>query len=120
MGKRIFVVDDERIIADTLVVILRQCGHEASAFYEARTALAQAEVSSPELIISDVIMPGMSGVEMAILMRERFPTCRILLFSGNVGTIDLLELGRRQGYNFELLAKPIYPGDLLAKIADVQ
>jgi len=119
MVKRIFVVDDEKRIADTLAVILRQRGYDVSAFYDAHTALAQAEMSVPELIISDVIMPGMSGVDMAVLVRERYPTCKILLLSGNVGTLDLLELVRQRGHDFELLAKPIYPGDLLEKVATV-
>jgi DNA-binding NtrC family response regulator len=120
MVKRIFVVDDEKGIADTLVVILRQRGYEASAFYDAQTALEQAERSCPELVISDVVMPGMNGLDMAALMEERHPACKILLVSGNVGTLDLLELSRRNGHDFEMLAKPIYPGELLDRIASVQ
>ena len=65
------------------------------------------------------MMPGMSGVEMAVLIRERHPACKVLLFSGNASTVDMLEEVRRQGHDFELLAKPIYPTDLLAKIASV-
>ena len=117
--KSIFVVDDERCIADTLVVILRQSGYEASAFYNAQSALGQLEAGRPELVITDVVMPGMSGVEMAILIRERHPACKILLFSGNAGTTDFLEVARAKGHDFELLAKPFYPTDLLAKIASI-
>jgi DNA-binding NtrC family response regulator len=115
----IFVVDDETSIADTLVVILRQAGYEARAFYNAESALKYAESCCPELVISDVAMPGMGGVEMAILIRERHPACKILLFSGHACTADLLEQARGRGYDFELLAKPVYPTDLLAKLASV-
>jgi DNA-binding NtrC family response regulator len=116
MAKRIFVVDDEKCIADTLVVILIQSGYEAIAFYNAQSALKEVESCCPELVISDVVMPGMSGVEMVVLIRERHPACKILLFSGNAATADILETVRRQGHDFELLAKPIHPTDLLARL----
>jgi DNA-binding NtrC family response regulator len=116
MAKRIFVVDDEKCIADTLVVILSQSGYEAIAFYNAQSALKEVESCCPELVISDVVMPGMSGVEMVVLIRERHPACKILLFSGNAATADILETVRRQGHDFELLAKPIHPTDLLARL----
>src|ERR1035437_2166483 len=119
MTKRIFVVDDEKCIADTLVAILRNSGYEALAFYDAQSALEQVESFSPELVISDVVMPGMNGVEMAVLIRERHPACRVLLFSGQAATAELLEGARRRGYDFELLAKPVHPTVLLAWAADV-
>jgi len=119
MVKRIFVVDDEQCIADTLVVILRQSGYEARAFYHAQSALEQIESGCPDLVISDVVMPGMSGTEMAVLIRERHPACKILLFSGNATTQDILEGVRLRGHDFELLAKPVYPTDLLATVASL-
>jgi len=119
MAKRIFVVDDEKTIADTLAVILRQTGYEASAFYDAQSALAQVEAARPELVISDVMMPGMNGADMAILIRERHPACKVLLFSGQASTLNILDMVERRGYDFELLAKPIHPTDLLAKVAIV-
>ena len=84
MARRIFVVDDEKIIADTLAVILRQSGYDASAFYSAQSALDRLESCCPELVISDVVMPGMNGVDMAVLIRERHPACKVLLFRGRL------------------------------------
>ena len=75
MVNRIFVVDDEMAIADILVVILRKSG-SATAFYSARSAIEQAEICCPDLIVSDVVMPEMNGVEMAVHFRERHPACR--------------------------------------------
>ncbi len=114
---RVLVVDDEHVIADTLVVILRQSGYEATAFYNAQSALERIEAGCPELVISDVVMPGMSGVEMAVLIKERYPDCKVLLFSGNAAMVDMLASARQQGHDFELMAKPVHPSDLLAKIA---
>jgi len=118
MAKRIFVVDDEQCIADTLTVILSNSGYETRAFYNAQSALEAIESCCPELVISDVMMPGMNGIEMAVLIRQRHPACKVLLFSGNAATADLLENVRGRGYDFELLAKPIHPTDLLARVAD--
>ena len=119
MAKRIFVVDDEKCIADTLAMILRKSGYEANAFYNAQSALAQIDSRCPDLVITDVVMPGMNGVEMAVLIRERHPACKVLLFSGQASTVNILEMAGKRGCDFELLAKPIHPTDLLAKVANV-
>jgi DNA-binding NtrC family response regulator len=120
MAKRIFVVDDEACIADTLAVILRQSGYEANSFYNAQSALEQIDSCCPDLVISDVVMPGMNGADMAVLIRERHPACRVLLFSGQASTVNILEMAGKRGYDFELLAKPIHPTDLLAKVASAE
>jgi DNA-binding NtrC family response regulator len=116
MANRIFVVDDERIIADSLSAILNKSGFDASAFYDAETALAASEIVKPEYIISDVAMPGMNGIDLAMQMKERFPACRILLFSGHAATVDLLANAHSAGHHFELLTKPVHPKDLLARL----
>lgn len=115
--KRVLVVDDERIIADTLTIILRRAGYEAAAVYDGSSALSLCESFCPELIITDVVMPGTSGVKMAILAKQRYPACEILLFSGQAATANLLQEARQAGYDFEILLKPVNPKDLLAKLA---
>ena len=64
------------------------------------------------------MLPGMSGIEVAIRVREFLPTCKILLFSGQASTADLLEDARVRGYEFQILAKPVHPQDLLAKLRE--
>ncbi len=114
--KHVLIVDDEPCIADTLSAILRQFGYQARAAYDAAGALAACESNTPDLVISDVAMPGMNGIELAIRLRRCYPGCKILLFSGTASTTDLLESARSQGYDFELMAKPVHPSDLLAKL----
>ena len=116
-SKPVFVVDDERLVADSIAMILRCNGYTALALYDAESALAQLETTKPAVVISDVQMPGMNGVQLAVLIRERYPDCRVLLFSGRAATFDLLDEARRQGHVFEILQKPIPPAELLAKIA---
>jgi DNA-binding response OmpR family regulator len=116
MAKKIFVVDDEKNIADSLSAILNNSGFDASAFFDAETALSACEIAKPDCIITDVSMPGMSGIDLAVQIKERFPACTILLFSGQAATFDLLATARRRGHDFELLSKPVHPRDLLARL----
>ena len=113
---RVLVVDDEQVIADTLAKILDLNGYEATAVYTGTAAVESARSIRPDLIISDVIMPDMDGIQAAIKIRSFLPDCKILLFSGQAATADLLENARTQGHEFEILGKPVHPSDLLAKL----
>jgi CheY-like chemotaxis protein len=113
---KILVADDERVIADTLAMILNQSGFEARAVYSGEKALELASVFQPNMLISDVIMNDLNGIDAAIRIRQLLPTIKILLFSGQAATADLLEKARSQGYEFEILAKPVHPQDLLSKL----
>lgn len=113
---RVLVVDDEQVIADTLAKILDLNGYDASAVYSGTAAVESARALQPDLVISDVIMQDMNGIEAAIHIRGFLPNCKILLFSGQAATADLLENARAQGHEFEILAKPVHPADLLAKL----
>lgn len=113
---KVLVADDEQVIANTLAIILNQAGFEARAVYSGDKAVEALDTFKPDMLISDVIMPGMTGIEAAIITRQRMPQCKILLFSGQAATADLLEKARAEGHEFEILAKPVHPTDLLAKL----
>jgi DNA-binding NtrC family response regulator len=115
-GSRVFVVDDEHVIATSLVAILRLNGFSAKSFTCAREALDEARLQAPDLLISDVVMPDISGIDLAILMTAQCPGCKVLLFSGQATTSDLLQGAREKGYNFRLLSKPVHPTDLLSEV----
>ena len=113
---RVLVADDEQVIANTLAIILNQAGFDARAVFSGEKAVEALDSFKPDMLISDVIMTGMTGIEAAIITRARMPDCKILLFSGQAATADLLEKARAQGHEFEILAKPVHPTDLLAKL----
>jgi CheY-like chemotaxis protein len=113
---KVVVADDERVIADTLAMILNQSGFEARAVYSGEKALEMAPTFEPDMLISDVIMAPLNGIDAAIQIRALLPKIKILLFSGQAATADLLEKARTQGYEFEILAKPVHPQDLLSKL----
>jgi DNA-binding NtrC family response regulator len=114
----ILVVDDEKVIADTLSIILRKNGFEVMTAYDAPSALLLAGKLTPDLLISDVVMPKMSGIDLAITMKNAAPTCKVLLFSGQAATIDLLEKARSDGHDFTTLTKPVHPTDMLRRISE--
>jgi CheY-like chemotaxis protein len=113
---KVLVVDDERVIADTLAMILNQSGFEARAIYSGEGALELVPTFAPDMLISDVIMADLNGIDAAIRIKEMQPGIKVLLFSGQAATADLLEKARSQGYEFEILAKPVHPQDLLNRL----
>ena len=113
---KVLVADDERVIADTLAMILNQSGFEARAVYSGETALSLAASFEPDMLISDVIMADLNGIDAAIQVLAMLPKIKILLFSGQAATADLLEKARTEGHEFDILAKPVHPTDLLAKL----
>jgi CheY-like chemotaxis protein len=115
----IFVVDDEKAIAETLAIILEKSGFVATSFTNPLEALEKAPTKSPVLLLSDVFMPELSGVDLAVQIKEKCPNCKILLFSGQAETNDLLAAARKQGHNFPLVAKPIHPADLILRIREL-
>jgi CheY-like chemotaxis protein len=114
--RRVIVVDDERLIANTLAIILNNAGYDARAVFSGEQLVELLESFQPEVLIADVVMPGITGIEAAIATRNKFPKCNILLFSGQAITEDLMEQARTQGHEFELLAKPVHPSELLAML----
>jgi CheY-like chemotaxis protein len=111
--RRVLVIDDEMLIADTIVQILNKSGFQAKAAYNGKDAIEYAKTYRPATILSDVLMPQLDGVETAIAIRKQLPDIRIVLFSGQSATVEILERARALGYDFELLPKPIHPTELL-------
>jgi len=112
----VLVVDDEPLVADTLSVILSRAGFNTMTAYNAETALEMAKATAPALLISDVAMPDMNGVELAITLLETRPKCKVLLFSGHATSADLVD-ATDAGYNFRLLAKPVHPTEMLRLVS---
>ena len=112
----VFVVDDEQVIASSLATILRHLGFDATSFIEPLDALSAARLQNPDLLITDVVMPQLSGIDLAIQVQECCSNCKVLLFSGQATTADLLQAARANGHDFELVLKPVHPKDLLSKI----
>jgi DNA-binding NtrC family response regulator len=114
----VLIVDDEKVIADTLSIILTHAGFITMTAYDGETALRIANAIAPALLISDVVMPGITGVELAIMLTQSVPDLKVLLFSGQASTVDLLEEARHNGHYFTTLTKPVHPTDMLKRISE--
>ena len=114
---RVFVVDDEMVIANTLGLILSGAGFAVRTFYDALSALEEARVEAPDVVLSDVVMPGMDGFTLANKLMEQHPSCRVLLFSGNAFSSELhSEWRAKSGLHLEVLEKPVHPEIVIRKI----
>jgi CheY-like chemotaxis protein len=111
-----YVVDDEQVIATTLALILDKSGFEAKAFTQPLEALQAAELRCPDFLITDVAMPVMNGIDLAMQFKAIYPRCRVLLFSGALSTAARIEGARQKGAQFSILAKPVHPNELLATL----
>ncbi|HEY1984616.1 MAG TPA: response regulator [Terracidiphilus sp.] len=115
--KKVLVVDDEPLMANTLSLILNQKGFEATAVYSGEMALAVVDVLKPDVLIVDVTMEDMNGIQAAMRICERVPHCRVFLISGRAVSADELLHARSKGLAFEFLARPIHPTVFLDRLA---
>jgi len=111
---RVYIVDDEQIIAETLALILERKGFSVAWFTNPLEVLSMVELSPPDLLISDVMMPELCGVELAIRVRSILPRCRILLLSAHF--VHFEENPSLFEHGFGLVAKPVHPDVLLVAI----
>ncbi len=115
---RVFVVDDEQNVADTLGLILTNAGFHVSTFYNAQDADAHAQQEPPDIVLSDILMPKMDGITLAAKLREKLPHCRIVLISGNASwfSTQISELNHNGWPELELLSKPVPPEIIIRKL----
>ena len=112
----ILIVDDELPVASSLSLILEHHGYRSLVARSGEEAVELARATPPHVLVCDVIMHGMNGIEAALQIRSLCPECRIILMSGNAHTTELLEQARSAGHQFEVLAKPFHPTDLIDKL----
>jgi DNA-binding NtrC family response regulator len=113
----IFVVDDEPAIVETLAAILTVSGFSPRPFLSPLDALAEiASTTCPALVLTDINMPHVSGIDLGIRVKELCPRCKVVLFSGRAAPVQMMELARRAGYDFPVIAKPIHPSKLIAEV----
>lgn len=115
---KVLVVDDQKLIVDTIAEILTDAGFDVVGAADGWAALDAAARFHPDYLLSDVLMPEMNGVDLAIAVRKMFPSTRVLLFTGQAGISGILLEGQKQGYEFELIAKPIHPLKLIERLKE--
>lgn len=114
----ILVVDDEPMIADTMSEILRRSGYDAVSVYDAEAALESVLARPPHMVISDVSLPGMNGIELGLSIRRMYPECKVVLSSGHSRSGELLTSALSTDDEFSFLQKPVQPKELLRFVAE--
>jgi DNA-binding response OmpR family regulator len=114
---KILVIDDDHAVRLTIQIFLERAGHEVICASDGEQGLRAFASDSPQLIITDIIMPNKEGIETIMLIRERDTTIPIIAMSGGgrVGNADFLKIASRLGAN-EVLAKPFERQDLIAAV----
>ena len=113
---RILVVDDDKTVAAALRDYLEEQGYEVATALSGEEAIAQASVFIPDLLVSDVCMGELNGVEAATAITEKLPNCRVLFLSGIASMYEVMSTApQRLVYSF--MSKPVHPLDLLNAIA---
>ena len=116
---KVLVIDDDNSVADTLTMVLNFSGFDAIAAYSGEHGLDLARQSVYDHLVTDVMMEPMDGIQAAIAIQAICPGCTVLLISGNERTSKLLADAVRSGYEFEILAKPVYPTVILDRLRGV-
>jgi DNA-binding response OmpR family regulator len=115
----ILVIEDSENVAKTLAPLLQYSGYNASAVYSGSEALESLDGLPLDLAMIDVNLPGIDGVQTAIEICKRRPTCKVLLMSGNPESTHILERAEAEGIVFPVLAKPIPIQELLSTVASL-
>ena len=116
---KIFVVDDEKQIADLLGELLRKRDYDVETFYDANSVLTRARDCRPDILVTDIAMPGMDGIALAEALRKQSRKCKVILISGNPDW----KQGESHGdaaRGFDLLLKPFKISQLLDLVASKQ
>jgi CheY-like chemotaxis protein len=116
--QRVLVVDDDRLVADTLALVFRKSGFEARAVYCADDALECAREFAPHLLLCDVTMPGRDGLTLLSDITDEQPACRVIMITGFYSNLKVVsdhatKLARPVG----ILTKPCEPSELLREAA---
>ena len=111
---RVLVVDDDRLVADTLALVFGRSGFEARVAYSADEGLVCAREFAPDLLLCDVTMPGRDGLTLLTDIAEEQPACRIIMLTGFYSNLkDMREHASKLPRPVGILTKPCQPSELL-------
>lgn len=116
---KILVADDDQVLADSIGEILRRVGLLVAIEYCGTDAVSSARFFRPSVLLVDIVMPGLNGVEAAIRIRRFLPSCRVLLHTGLAEGVRLWETARARGFAFEMLPKPASPSVIVETVAQL-
>ena len=117
---RILVIDDDPMVRDTLRLILTAAGHQVALAFDGKAGLKAFSELSPDLVITDILMPEKEGMETIGELRQIALHVPIIAVSGGgrVGNMDFLAAARHFGAD-RTFAKPFDPDDVLGAVSEL-
>ena len=112
--KKVLVVDDALSVMQSSVLVVQAAGFHATGEVSAAGALEAAEADHPDILLCDIQLGDTNGVALSLEVLKLVPGCRIILISGDTTSTKILADAHERGYDFEVLAKPTRPQELLA------
>lgn len=108
---RVLLVDDEEEFITTLAERLALRGVQTRVLLDGKEALAAVEVDTPHIVLLDMMMPGISGLDVLASIKAAYPQVHVILLSGHAHAKDCEDI-RKKGA-FAYLNKPLHLDDLL-------
>jgi DNA-binding NtrC family response regulator len=113
------VASEDPMITDSLAAILEMVGLAVLTAPGGPAALETASIIPPEILIADLMMTGVTGLELARHVTRVAPDCGVVLFVGNCAFPDLNAGMRELGCNFRILFKPVHPANLHQAVVEL-
>lgn len=110
---RVLVVDDDCAIAEMIAIVLRGRGYEVAIVADGPTALSTLRTTDFDVVLLDVMLPGMDGIEVCRTLREE-SAIPVIMLTARTDTTDIVE-GLEAGAD-DYLTKPFEPDELVARI----
>ncbi len=116
MGQRVLVVEDDPKTSDILRVYLEKGGYQVAAAYDGPAGVSQAREFPPDLVVLDLMLPGLSGTEVCRILRQDsdVPIIMLTALSTLADKLEGLDLGAD-----DYVAKPFSPSELVARVRAV-
>lgn len=116
---RVLIVDDDFDFASLIRLALKSCGYEVSIALNGARALAAQRANPADVVLTDIFMPEMDGIETIVALRKEFPATGIIAMTAGsrVGHVDYLRVARTLGAD-QCLKKPFEVDELLAAVRE--
>ena len=114
---RVLIIDDDELVRAALVLLLERDGHEVLEACDGIDAGRILKVYIPDLVITDIVMPEMEGLQVIREIRKGFPRLKIIAISGaaTIGSQDILDIASRLGAD-RIFGKPIERHEFMASV----
>lgn len=115
---KILIVDDNRSLATVMSCMLEQKGYEVSSAFNGSEGYLEYFQFQPDLVITDIQMPGENGFELINHIRERNPSVKTIYMSGNLDQFNSLLEEEKKRFPINVLRKPFFMDDLVNQVSE--